>query len=67
MSNSEHPINYLTVRQISEKYPAFSQGGIRSLIFNAHHNGFSQCIRRIGRKILIKESIFIEWVEGKAA
>ena len=39
-------------------------GGLRHLIFNQNSNGFSHCIRRVGRKVLIDEARFYEWVEG---
>lgn len=38
-------------------------GGLRSLIFNAKNNGFNKVIRRIGRRVLINENKFFEWVE----
>ena len=63
----------LTVRQFSEKHQAFPQGSIRSLIFHAsprhssegriHGNGLDAALIRIGRKVLINEARFFEWVE----
>lgn len=38
------------------------QGGLRALIFNAEKNGFKKCIKRIGRRVLIDEAAFFEWV-----
>lgn len=57
---------YLTVRQLCDKYAAFSQGGLRALIFNEHSNGLaeSRAIIRIGRKILIHEEKFFNWIES---
>ena len=62
-----------TVRQFSEKHPAFSQGSLRNLIFLADErhtskgkipgNGLSMALVRIGRKLLIDEAKFFEWVE----
>ena len=43
-------------------------GGLRHLIFNAERNGFSQVIRRVGRRVLIDQDAFFVWVaqqEGK--
>tara|TARA_B100001750_G_C15433593_1_gene559636 strand:- start:578 stop:772 length:195 start_codon:yes stop_codon:yes gene_type:complete len=57
----------LTVRQFSQKHPAFPEGGLRFLIFNAEKNGFSACIRRMGRKVLIDEEAFFDWIDGQAA
>ena len=54
---------FLTVRQLSEKYPAFPQGGIRHLIFHAETNGFNSVITRVGRKVLIDEDSFLNWVK----
>lgn len=53
----------LTIRQFSEKYPAFNQGGLRYLIFYAHRNGFKKCIRRVGRKVLLHVPSVFAWVD----
>ncbi len=62
-----------TVRQFSEKHPAFSQGALRNLIFladdrksskgNMPGNGLSVALVRIGRKVLIDEARFFEWID----
>jgi hypothetical protein len=58
---------YLTVKQFVEKHPAFTKGGLRSLIFNEDTNGLakSDSIVRIGRKVLISENKFFAWVESQ--
>ena len=38
-------------------------GGLRHLIFHAQTNGFTHAIRRVGRRVLIDETAFFEWVE----
>ena len=73
MSHIETAPTLLTVRQFSEKHQAFPQGSIRSLIFHAsprhssegriHGNGLDAALIRIGRKVLINEARFFEWVE----
>lgn len=55
---------YLTVKQVAVKHPAFSESSIRYHIFHEKTNGLSNAIRRVGRKILINESVFLEWLEG---
>ena len=40
-------------------------GGLRHLIFHEKTNGFSKCIRRIGRRLLIDERKFFEWIEER--
>lgn len=55
--------NLLTVKQFSKKHPAFPEGGLRYFIFHADKNGFSKCICRVGRKVLIDEAEFFRWIE----
>lgn len=40
-----------------------SIGGLRHLIFFADTNGFNRCLRRVGRRVLIDEHAFFEWVD----
>ncbi|WNB76775.1 hypothetical protein [Methylomonas koyamae] len=58
-------IIYSTVNQFCDKYPAFTRGGVRALVFNENSNGLaaSGAIVRIGRKVLINEDKFFGWVE----
>lgn len=57
--------DFVTIRQLTTNNPAFTEGGIRALIFRADRNGFNSCIRRIGRKILISKSAFSRWIEAQ--
>jgi len=58
---------YSTVKQFSERHPAFSVGSLRALIFNATTNGLTEsgAIVRINRKILLNEPKFFRWLEGE--
>ena len=60
--------NFLTIKQFVEKQPAFSAGGVRSIIFyrgdDAEKVG---AIARLGRRILIDEPRFLEWVRTGGA
>lgn len=56
--------SYLRVKDIPDKYPAFSQSSIRWVIFNAGTNGFDKVIRKVGRRVLIDEESFVAWIEG---
>ena len=38
------------------------EGGLRHLIFNANRNGFNAVVRRVGRRVLIDEQAFFDWV-----
>jgi hypothetical protein len=59
--------NLLTVYQFVEKYPAFKLGGVRALIFNEHSNGLAEsgAIVRIGRKVLLDDVKFPDWIASK--
>ena len=41
-------------------------GGLRHLIFYAEEKGFDKVIRRVGRRVLIDEAAFFQWVKGGA-
>lgn len=57
--------NYLTVKQMAAKHPAFSESSLRYHIFNEEKNGIDKAIKRVGRKILINENSFFEWLENQ--
>lgn len=38
-------------------------GGLRHLVFCAKENGFDKVIRRAGRRILIDEQAFFQWLD----
>lgn len=37
-------------------------GGLRGLIFNRKTNGFDRVVKKVGRRVLIDEQAFFEWV-----
>ena len=41
-------------------------GGLRHLVFLANENGFNKVIRRAGRRILIDEQAFFDWIETES-
>lgn len=51
----------LTVKSFCAKHD-WPEGGLRHLIFHKP-DGFERCIRRVGRKILIVEEEFFQWIE----
>ena len=65
---------FFSVKQFSEKHPAFSCAALRNLIFRATSrkssrgdipgNGLveSGAIVRLGRRVLIEERTFLSWV-----
>lgn len=69
------PRTLLPVRQFSDKHPAFPQGSLRNLIFLAETrktskgiikgNGLDVALVRIGRKLLIDEAKFFQWIDAQ--
>ncbi len=56
-----------TIKQFCKRYPAFTEGGMRHNIFYKDTNGLaaSGAIIRNGRKILINEPKWFEWLESQ--
>lgn len=73
MTQNNSTRTLLTVRQFSEKHPAFPQGSLRNLIFLAESrkttkgtitgNGLDVALVRLGRKLLIDEARFFQWID----
>lgn len=57
-----------TVKNLPTAYPDanFTSSSIRWLIYNAKENGFSSCIVRVGRKVLIDLDDFEAWLDEQA-
>lgn len=53
-----------TISEWVASQPWPSLGGLRHLIFNAKSNGFNSVIRRVGRRVLIDETAFFDWVDS---
>lgn len=60
-------MNIMTIRQTADRYPAFTEGSLRWLVFNKDRNGFSTCVRKIGRRVLIDEQAFVAWIDSGAS
>jgi len=65
----------LTVQQFAAKHPAWTLGAIRNLLFYAtprksSHgpvlpNGLAPAIVRLGKKVMIDEVRFFEWLDSQ--
>ncbi len=58
---------YLDSLQVTTcgKYP-FSMGQFRNLLLYRHKNGLEDAVRKVGKRILIREDLFDLWLESKA-
>ncbi len=53
----------LTVNQFCQQHPAFTQGGLRWLLFHRQQNGLEQAVIQVGRRILINVDGFFRWLD----
>lgn len=73
--------NLLLVHQLANKHPAFTENALRALIYASKQrkrstsksgladipgNGLARAILKIGRRVLIDEQAFLEWVDTHA-
>jgi len=65
--SSDTPPRLIPLSQWNRFHPWPPQGGLRHLVFHAATNGFSEVIRRAGRRILIDEGAFFAWVDKQNA
>lgn len=63
MTENKPKYELLTIRQFVEKHRAFTEGGLRYLIFHRKTNGFAPCVKRMGRKILLDELAVFQWLD----
>lgn len=56
---------FIPVSKWNDHHPWPPPGGLRYLIFHEKTNGFSPCVVRVGRTVLIDEQAFLEWMRSK--
>lgn len=59
------PTRLLTVSQFVEKHSWATKGGLRGLLFNRRKNGLDAAVVRLGRKLLLDEEQFFQWLESR--
>lgn len=61
---TEH--KYLCLKQIgdSSQYP-FTEGQIRHYLIMRHRNGLDAAVRRIGKRIYLRQDLFDLWIESQ--
>lgn len=57
------PTRLLPVPDWNRHHPWPSPAGLRWMIFNAKSTGFDRCVHRVGRRVLIDEAAFFDWVK----
>jgi hypothetical protein len=56
---------YIPLTQWPKFHPWPGIGGLRHLVFYAKDNGFNNVITRAGRRILIDETAFFNWMKSR--
>lgn len=64
-NNSQNQNRFIPVTDWKNHHPWPAVGGLRHLIFNAETNGFEKVIVRAGRRVLIDEKAFFEWLNAQ--
>jgi len=63
---STTPSRLIPVTRWNDHHEWPPQGGLRHLIFNAKTNGFDRVVKRAGRRVLLDEAAFFQWVESQS-
>lgn len=58
---------YLSFKECARAHPAFTEASLRWLRFNQNGNGFERAFLRIGRKVVVDETAFLEAVRRQGA
>lgn len=63
----DEQITYLSAPQIIDnpRYP-FTMGQLRHFLLNRHKNGLNKAVRRIGKRLYIRQDYFDQWIEKQA-
>jgi hypothetical protein len=59
------PRPLFSVTQFCARHPGFPVGGVRWLLFHRETNGLNCAVVKLGRKLLLDENKFFEWVESQ--
>ena len=65
MQQSDNQRRLIPVSKWNDFHSWPPQGGLRHLIFHEQSNGFNKVVRRAGRRVLIDEKAFFEWLDNQ--
>lgn len=54
---------YVTLKRLCQVYPSFTQGGIRSMIFQNKWRFDDECVSRFGKRLMIDVEKFEAWIK----
>lgn len=58
---------HLSSQQIVEdaRYP-FTMGQLRHYLLKRHKNGLEKAVRRLGKRLYLRQDLFDQWIESQA-
>ena len=64
----DNQIVYLAAQQIvdNSRYP-FTMGQLRHFLLKRHKNGLDKAVRRIGKRLYLRQDLFDQWIEQQAS
>jgi hypothetical protein len=65
LAGDEKRPSLLTVKLLAQKYPWLTEAGLRHFLFYKNKNGLNKAVRKMGRRVLIDETAFFEWIESQ--
>ena len=65
MKHTSNTTKFIPLTKWPEYHPWPTVQGLRYYVFNGDLNGFDQVIHRVGRRILIDEAAFFDWITAK--
>jgi len=64
MDSSKPATRYIPVPEWNKFHIWPKDSGLRHLIFNKEKNGFNKVVKKVGKRVLIDEAAFFEWVNN---
>ncbi len=57
--------NYVTPKQLVERNPFLTIGGVRHALFHRHHNGLDKHVIHVGRHLALDEDGVLQWLRER--
>lgn len=64
---SKNITRYIPVPSWNKYHEWLTVGGLRHLIHKKDENGFAKVVKKVGKRVLIDEAAFFEWIDNRAA
>jgi hypothetical protein len=55
----------MTIRQVTERYPAFTETALRWQLLNRNDNGLCHSVVKVGKRVFFDRIEFEKWLENQ--